>query len=167
MAGGAAAAVGRPGPGGFLEAFAGVFQIAYVTHDRAAAQAALGERLGLTGWTDLDVVPAGAELAVAFARAGRIQIELIQPLGGDATIFTDLLPARGLVAVHHLGVRVDDMDLALAHASEAGYETPKQGAIEGQLRFAFVDTRPDLGHFIELAEFTTPGWEFVAGILEE
>jgi hypothetical protein len=165
MPGGVAPAVGRPGPGGFLEAFVGVFQIAYVTHDRAAAQAALGERLGLSAWTDLDVVPAGAELAVAFARAGRIQIELIQPLGGDATIFSDLLPTRGLVAVHHLGVRVEDIDLALTHAAEAGFQTPKQGAIEGQLRFAFVDTRADLGHFIELAEFTASGWEFVTGIL--
>lgn len=165
MSGPAASAVGQAGPGGFLEAFAGVFQVAYVTHDRAAAEAALSTRLGLTGWTELDVVPGGAKLAVAFARAGRIQVELMQPLGGDDAIFTDLLPARGLVRVHHLGVRVEDMDLAIEHAAQAGYETAKAGAIEGQLRFAFVDTRPDLGHFIELAEFTPAGWEFVAGIL--
>jgi hypothetical protein len=152
-------------PGGFLEAYAGVFQVAYVTHDRAAAERELGARLGLIGWTDLDVDVGGAELAVAFARAGRIQVELIQPIAGETEIFTDLLPAHGLVKLHHLGVRVEDIELAVGHAAAAGYVCRRRGEIEGQLRFAFVDTTPDLGHYTELAQFTADGWKFVSAIL--
>ena len=153
-------------PAGFPEAYAGVFQVAYVTHDRAAAERELGARLGLTGWTDLDVDLGGAELAVAFARAGRIQIELIQPIAGETEIFAELLPAHGLVKVHHLGVRVEDIELALGHADAAGYACRRRGEMEGQLQFAFVDTTADLGHYTELAQFTAAGWEFAAAILE-
>jgi hypothetical protein len=143
--------VGEAAPGGFLEAFAGVFQVAYVTHDREVAERELTVRL---------------ELAVAFARAGRVEIELIQPIAGETAIFIERLPARGLVAVHHLGVRVEDIALALEHSGAAGYRCCLSGQIEGHLRYAFVDTTGDLGHYTELAQFTAAGWDFVAGILE-
>jgi len=158
--------VSEESPAGFIEAFAATFQVAYVTRDRSGAQRELSTRLGLGGWTELDVEVAGAELAVAFARAGRVVIELVQPLGGDAELFTGLLPAEGLVKLHHLGVRVDDIDLALEHADSAGYACASAGELAGQLRFAFVDTTGDLGHYIELAQFTPVGWEFIAGILQ-
>jgi hypothetical protein len=158
--------VSQHAAGGFLEAFAGVFQVAYVTHDRAAAESHFAERFGISRWTNLDVDVGGTELAVAFARAGTIQVELIEPIAGATEMFSSLLPASGVVKVHHLGVRVEDVDLALDHAHTAGYECRRSGQIEGQLRFAFVDTTSDLGHYIELAEFTPAGWEFVATILE-
>ena len=150
----------------FAEAFGDVFQVAYVTHDRGAAEGDLEARLGISDWTDLEVEPAGASLAVAFARAGRIQVELIQPLGGRDRIFSELLPSTGAVRMHHLGVRVEDMDEALEHADAAGFRAPHVGEIEGQLKFAFVDTTAELGHYLELAQFTPAGWDFVAGILE-
>ena len=151
---------------GCVEAFAGVFQVAYVTRDRSGAERELSTRLGLGGLTELDVEVAGAELAVAFARAGRVVIELVQPLGGEAELFTGMLPAKGLVKLHHLGVRVEDIDLALGHAESAGYACASVGELAGQLRFAFVDTTGDLGHYVELAQFTSAGWEFIAGILQ-
>jgi hypothetical protein len=150
--------VSPAGPVGFVEAFDGVFQVAYVTHDRGEAEREFVTRFGVRGWTELDVDVFGAQLAVAFARAGRVQIELIQPVAGDTALFSELLPQSGLVKVHHLGVRVDDIELALVHADAAGYACRRSGGIEGQLRFAFVDTTSDLGHYIELAQFTPAGW---------
>lgn len=149
----------------FVEAFAGVFQIAYVTHDRAAAERELSARLGVSRWTELEVEVAAAQLAVAFAPGGRTVIELIEPRGGDVALFASLLPLSGVVRLHHLGVRVADRDAALEHAEEAGYTAAAIGELPGQLRFAFVDTTDDLGHYIEVAEFAPPEWEFMSGML--
>jgi hypothetical protein len=149
----------------FVEAFAGVFQIAYVTHDRAVAERELSARLGVSGWSELEVEVAAAQLAVAFAPAGRTVIELIEPRGGDVELFAGMLPTRGVLRLHHLGVRVADRDLALEHAREAGYTAARIGELSGHLRFAFVDTTDDLGHYIELAEFAHDGWDFMSGML--
>jgi hypothetical protein len=149
------------------------FQVCYVVADRDAGVRALGEHLGLGGWVEfearLDVDAAHgsstADVAVAFARWGRMVVEVVEPLGGEVGMFTDVVAADGSPRVHHLGVRVEDLATAREQASRWGAECVLSGHVEGQVEFAFMDARPQLGHHIELVQFTAQGWSLIAGIL--
>jgi len=143
------ALLGRVGPG--------IFQQAWVVDDLAVATAAMTTALGCDDWVTFDMDPAwrlGGEtisspVSAAFARSGNVQIELLQPLGTGGVIATHL--ARFGPGPHHLGALVDDLDAAVAAASEDGF-APVMAADMGSLRLAFLDTVDALGLYVELLE---------------
>jgi methylmalonyl-CoA/ethylmalonyl-CoA epimerase len=89
----------------------------------------------------------GAKLA--FAQAGPIEIELIEPVEGEST-WSEFLSARG-EGIHHLGIWVSDIDKELARLTEMGIGTLQSGEDE-YVRFAYMDTEGIAGVIIELLQ---------------
>jgi hypothetical protein len=145
--------------GSLLARFAdGLFQQAFVVDDLDAAQQACTNALGCSAFVTLS--PASlpyryrgdeveCALAIAFARSGNLQIELIQPVDGRG-LHEEFLTAHGPGA-HHLGFMVEQLDDALAAAAGTGFAEAMSGQF-GSLRFAYVDTFDALGTYLELVE---------------
>ena len=131
-----------------------LFQNSWVVDDLAAAEVAMAATLGCDDFVGFEMDPkwqVGGEtisspMACGFARSGNMQIELMQPLGSGGVV-ADFL-ARFGAGPHHLGVRVDDLDAAVAAAGVA----PAMSADFGPLRLAFLDTVDALGLYVELLE---------------
>lgn len=87
-----------------------------------------------------------AKTRLAFTNIGRLQIELIQPAEGR-TFYDDFLEKHG-EGIHHLGVRVDDVDAAAAALAEKGVKVlfGRRG------RFAYMDTGNPGGVMYELIQ---------------
>jgi hypothetical protein len=136
----------------------GFFQQAYVVDDIVAAQAAMRTALGCGPFATLPAMnlpyryrarDVECALELAFARSGRVQIELLQPVSGEG-IHVEFL-ARNGPGAHHLGFLVDDLDGELAHARGQGFDEVMSGAF-GSLRFAYLDTWEAFGAYVELVE---------------
>jgi len=137
---------------------AGFFQQAYVVADLDAAQEALARSLGASPFVTLPpaLLPyryrgrdVQCALALAFARSGDVQIELLQPVEGEG-LHVEFLAEHGFGA-HHLGFLIDQLDPELAHAAGLGFGEVMSGAF-GSLRFAYLDTFAALGLYVELVE---------------
>ena len=101
---------------------------------------------------------------LAFIWVGDLQYELIQPVGGDLTLYRDALPADDGLQFHHICMRVPDWDSFRARV----HEQPHPVAIEGgdeQLRFLYLDARPFLGHYLEYVWMGDERWAQMGGTL--
>jgi hypothetical protein len=136
----------------------GFFQQAFVVDDIDAAQPAFTETIGCPRWATLPATSlpyrlrggdVECSLALAFARSGDVQIELLQPVAGEG-IHVEFLERHGPGA-HHLGFLVDRLADELAFAAQAGFGEVMGGAF-GNLRFAYLDTWDVLSTYIELVE---------------
>lgn len=136
----------------------GIFQQAFVVADLAPAQAAFTQTIGCPTWVTVPATSlpyryrgrdADCSLAIAFARSGNVQIELIQPVAGEG-VHVEFLAEHGPGA-HHLGFMVDQLDAELAVATDAGIDEIMAGTF-GNLRFAYLDTWDTLGAYVELVE---------------
>jgi len=147
---------------------AGFFQHAYVTNDMARAKRQFAERWGIQSFLEFEAplelsTPRGAEsahLKIALAFVGELQIELIEPLGGSASgIYRQVLPASGYKVVwHHLGYRLprtaDGWQKFRDRVGNSDYPLAIEGHIvsrDGEVRFAYLDTFAELGHYSEYA----------------
>jgi catechol 2,3-dioxygenase-like lactoylglutathione lyase family enzyme len=137
---------------------AGLFQQAYVVADLDAAQHSFRSSLGCGEFvtlpaTDLEYEYRGARvecaLALAFARSGNVQIELLKPERGEG-LHVEFLASNGPGA-HHLGFLVDDLDAEVAKAQAGGFAKVMGGQF-GSLRFCYLDTWDALGLYTELVE---------------
>jgi catechol 2,3-dioxygenase-like lactoylglutathione lyase family enzyme len=103
-------------------------------------------------WAELRGEPGQFEMELAMSGAGP-QVELIQPLTGPSVYheYTE----TGRWGLHHLGVFVDDLDVAIATMAEAGYavtQTARGYGLNGDGAFAYFDTEKDLQLIIEAIE---------------
>jgi methylmalonyl-CoA/ethylmalonyl-CoA epimerase len=84
--------------------------------------------------------------------AGDAQVELLSPVSTDSPI-AKFLARRG-PGIHHLCLRVPDLDLALAACRARGYrlvdQAPRTG--HGGCRIAFVHPKSTAGILLELTE---------------
>jgi len=137
---------------------AGLFQQAYVVADLDTAEHGMRAALGCSAFVELPAADleyqlrgrtVSAALALAFARSGNTQIELIQPVRGEG-LHVEFLAANG-PGLHHLGFLVDDLDAVIAVGEGAGC-TNLMGARFGSLRFCYLDTWDTLGVYVELVE---------------
>jgi hypothetical protein len=99
-------------------------------------------------------------MRTAHAYAGQSMIEIIA-VGEEApALYRDHLPGDGIARLHHLGYRIADPAgwEALEQAiSASGLAAPMKGAVmDGHLRYAYVDTRADLGIYTEYVCLTGP-----------
>ncbi|MEM7612788.1 MAG: VOC family protein [Pseudomonadota bacterium] len=90
-------------------------------------------------------------MKTAIAFSGDLQIELIQPMGDEPSAYRDVYPVGG-EGFHHMCFWSDDLDADLAYYEQAGCETVNVGRMRGGPRFAYVDTRKQMGCMIELLE---------------
>jgi hypothetical protein len=136
-------------------------QIAYVTNDLDAAIALFERDYGAPGFFVFSNVPPGVEnpegpvLKIALAKVGGVEIELIEPQGDSAPLFSDPLPAGPDLAIvfHHVAMRIDgplaNWDRHVASIDTAKHKIVFGGAMGDDLRYFYTDERSALGHFVE------------------
>jgi len=113
----------------------------------------------LSFWqTSLGIEPHGTQevpeqkLRTAFLPVGDTEIELLESTSPDSSV-AKFLEKHG-EGLHHIAIRVDDIDAALAELKAKGIklidETARNGA--GGARIAFVHPRSTHGVLLELCE---------------
>ncbi len=92
------------------------------------------------------------QVRLAFFELGTSRIELLEPTGEDSPV-GHFLRQRG-PGLHHIALRVPDLDAALERCRAAGLQTvgeaPRRGG--GGRRIAFLHPRGLGGVLVELAE---------------
>lgn len=136
-------------------------QVAYVTSDLDRALAVFRDDYDVPAFyvfaNDAPglVQSNGARLRIALAMVGGVEIELIEPQGDSAPLFSQALPADGVFAIrfHHVAIRIDgtlaDFEAHMASIDRARHPVVWHGAMGEMLRYAYTDERSALGHFVE------------------
>jgi methylmalonyl-CoA/ethylmalonyl-CoA epimerase len=98
-----------------------------------------------------ETVPSEA-VRVAFFGEGAGRVELLEPTSPDSAI-ARFIDRRGQ-GLHHICLRVSDLDAALRHASETGVAVIPPGPKVGSAghRVAFLHPRSTHGVLLELVE---------------
>ena len=97
--------------------------------------------------------PADYKMRIALSQIGPMRIELIEAKEGNS-IYADFIREHGY-GVHHLGILVEDMNLALAQAYSAGLDMIQDGSgfgLHGDGHYAYLDTAEHLGVALELIQ---------------
>lgn len=136
-------------------------QIAYVTSDLDRALAVFRDDYNVSSFhvfaNDAPglVQSDGARLRIALALVGGVEIELIEPQGDSAPLFSEVLPSHGSFAIrfHHVAIRIDgtlaDFEAHMASIDQTRHPVVWHGAMGDMMRYAYTDERPVLGHFVE------------------
>ena len=136
-------------------------QVAYVTNDLGRALAIFRDHYDVPAFyvfaNDAPglVQSDGSRLRIALALVGGVEIELIEPQGNSAPLFSTALPADGSFTTrfHHVAIRIDgtlaDFEAHMASIDPARHPVVWHGALGDMLRYAYTDERPVLGHFVE------------------
>jgi hypothetical protein len=136
-----------------------IVQNGYVVRDLDAAVAGWARTTGLgpflvTPPTEFEARYHGRATTLraraALAQAGDLQIELIQPLGGGPSIYTDGFPHGG-EGLHHVCMIVEELGSELARYESRGIPVVLSAAYFG-IRLAYLDARAALGSYLELVE---------------
>jgi hypothetical protein len=136
-------------------------QVAYVTNNLDAAIELFKRDYGTPGFYVFSNVmpgmenPGGLVLKIALARVGGVEIELIEPVGNTAPLFSDPLPKGEDLAIifHHVAIRIDgpieNWELHVASLDLTKHKIVFEGAMGDDLRYFYTDERGPLGHCIE------------------
>ncbi len=136
----------------------GFFQIGYVTKDLDAGMRRLGAVHGIKRFRikrDVHSLPGMPEMVMhqAHAFVGTVQIELIQPAGGDDRLYRDFCPAdSSAIRHHHFGMWVDDQGefgALPAALTEQNIPVVFNAKIPGVGGAIYADTRAAFGHYLE------------------
>jgi methylmalonyl-CoA/ethylmalonyl-CoA epimerase len=117
---------------------------------RSIEAAKIYEALGLT--IDHVEVVETQGVKTAFLSVGDSNLELLEPTGPDSTI-AKFIEKRG-EGIHHICLRVDDIDAHLAHLKEQGFRLINENPVPGAhgCRVAFLHPAAGNGVLIELSE---------------
>jgi catechol 2,3-dioxygenase-like lactoylglutathione lyase family enzyme len=139
-------------------------QIAWVTHDLDATEAALTGLLGAKKWVRMPDVhfgpdtctyrgaPADFVAHISLSYAGDTQLELIQPVSGDS-IYGEFLRDCG-PGLHHICMRAADraaFAAALTDAGTLGADVVTRGVMPGGMEFAYLSAPAAGIPFVEVA----------------
>jgi hypothetical protein len=152
-----------------------VFQNAWVVADFESAVTHWAERFGVGPFYAMDYesapelqyrgTPGKLRMQVAWAQAGDVQIELINPVSPEPNVYRDLVP-QGQTRFHHVCLWSSDYEADLSAMNGAGYATAMASG-PANARFAYFDTSADNGHMIEILE-AEPGMQALfARVAEE
>lgn len=97
--------------------------------------------------------PGKFKMRVGLAKAGPIQIELMQPLYGE-TIYDEYASRKGY-GLHHLAIRADDMEQSMERMEANGFKVIQSGNRPG-VKWAYLDTEEQTGIIFELIEKEQP-----------
>jgi len=153
----------------------GIIQIAYTVPDLDAAMQAFTTNLRAGPWfvfrrlAGRDPRYRGerslAANDVALGFAGHMQIELIQPLDDQPSVYQETIAVRGH-GFHHFGIAARDFDRECEAQRAKGYELAFTDAVEGVGRLAYFDTSGVLPGMLELIE-ATPELETLFNAMHE
>jgi Glyoxalase/Bleomycin resistance protein/Dioxygenase superfamily len=161
--------------------FANVWQVCYVTPDLDRGMAELRELLGVENSTEVPTEGAsftrdGEELQwdvrVAMGARGGLIVELIEPVAGEIEFYRQALPEDGgALGFHHLAMLVPLGDQAWGEVErllgEHDMSFEYTILIPDRARLAYVDTRRELGHWIELCQLQKADTDFFSGLIAE
>mgnify|MGYP002735244949 CR=1 FL=1 len=153
---------------GFGQPFGGVMQTAFVVEDMRAsiahfqADCAAGPFFLLDHFLGPDQVfrgsPSTADVAIAMGFVGHMQIELIQPLDANPSVYGETIDKRGY-GFHHFGIACEDVEAELPAYLARGYSLAFKAAVPTGGSVAYLEgadaTAPG---FIELIP-ATPGMD--------
>jgi hypothetical protein len=89
------------------------------------------------------------ELRAAFAQAGDINIELVEPVSSAPNPFNDMFP-EGTEGFHHVAMFCADFAAACDHFTVMGHALVSEACLLPGIRVGFIDARKAIGHMIEL-----------------
>lgn len=146
------------------------YQNAYIVRDLdkavatfcARAVVRLKMQMEVTQELQLFGKPATLSNRLAFLWIDDMQIELIEPIGGDDTIYREAMPDDDMMAFHHICFRVPDWAALRASAASCDFPIVLEGGSEA-LRYLYLDTREMLGHFIEYTWMSDERWAQLGG----
>lgn len=139
-------------------------QIAWVTQDLDATEAALSALLGAKKWIRMPGThfapewctyrgqPADCVADVSLSYAGGTQLEVIAPVRGDS-VYSEFLERSG-PGLHHICQAAPDsdgFDAALLAAAREGAAVIMEGTMPGGMRFAYVSAQKAGVPYLELA----------------
>lgn len=146
---------------GFGQPDDGIIQMAYVVKDIRAAMGEWVSKLRVGPWFLLDHFtgeeplyrgqPSGADIAIAMAFAGHMNIELIQPNNEAPSVYRELIELRGY-GFHHWGRASCHFDRDVDEYRAAGHEIGFICRVPSGGRVAYMDTTKQLPGFVELIE---------------
>ncbi len=93
--------------------------------------------------------PSNAQCKLAFFSLGQVQLELIQPLGGQST-WQEALDRKG-EGVHHIAFWVEGMQRSVDFLKQHEIPMIQRGDM-GEGQYAYFDAEPQLGVVLELLE---------------
>jgi Glyoxalase/Bleomycin resistance protein/Dioxygenase superfamily len=99
-------------------------------------------------------------LKIALAIVGGTEIELIEPLDGNA-MYSDPLPRDGSFAMrfHHTCMKIEgplaNFETHLGSLDPVRHPVTYSGSMTDLMRYAYTDERATLGHYIEHVWFDT------------
>ncbi|MFF2851939.1 VOC family protein [Streptomyces sp. NPDC058001] len=165
----------------FSDLFRNFIQLGYVTDDIDAATSYLesslgtvecvrhyksslgggrppaGDEPGSSDFVVVDGVPADEwVIDVALVNAGATNIEIIRPVEGAVALYHRGVRPEMPATLHHVAFRVEDFDEASALVTGAGKSWAQYGR-SGPIRFGYVDLTAELGHFVEIMEYSGEG----------
>jgi len=166
-----AAAIATLSPGAIAGDF---FQLGLVTRDLDAAMALYRDRYGVPDFFQFDTdsrrkpgAPPRANMRVALAWRGPVQIELIEPNSAEPGIYADALRDDGGIALHHLGYYADDPALWAElpdRLAARNIPVPVLRHNSGGISLLYADTRPDLGLWTEFVHLHEEGRRFLENV---
>ncbi len=144
--------------------FGAVAQNGYVVRDIHAAMRHWTEVMGVGPWFFFERVkpdnftyrgqPSGMEMSVALANSGDLQIELIQQLNDEPSMYKDFLD-RGLEGLQHVAYWTTDYQAVYDKALGLGFRVGHEGQVGGpQGRFSYFDAEAHPGTVIELSDIS-------------
>ena len=93
--------------------------------------------------------PSNAQAKLAFFDLGQVQLELIEPMGGEST-WQEALDRNG-ESVHHIAFWVEGMQKSVDFLRERGIPLIQRGDM-GEGQYAYFDGEERLGVTLELLE---------------
>jgi hypothetical protein len=95
--------------------------------------------------------PTDADISVAVAQWGEVQVELIQQFNESPSIYSHF-PGRAAGGLQHVGVMTNSVHDDLEKLRPHGIEAVQQGSTANGIRFAYINTDQHPGGMIELIE---------------
>ena len=136
-------------------------QNAYVTNDLDRAMGIWRDNFGVSEFYVFENNAPGLEaspdyrMKIALANVGGLEVELIEPLEGQAPLHAQVLPEDGSFAVcfHHIAMRIDgalaDFENHMNSLDTGQNPVVWRGGMGDVMRFAYTDARSTLGHYLE------------------
>lgn len=154
--------------------FGAVRQNGYVVRDIEAALAHWTQVLGVGPWFYFERAPisefryrgepSDAQVSIALANSGPLQIELIQARNGAPSMYRDFL-AVGREGLQHVACWTERFDADLERLLALGHRVGQAGQSGGpDGRFVYFDTEAHPGTVVELSEVSGAKGRFFAHI---
>jgi methylmalonyl-CoA/ethylmalonyl-CoA epimerase len=93
--------------------------------------------------------PGRFKIRLGLAKAGPVQVELMQPLFGE-TIYDEYAERKGY-GLHHLAIRAENMEESINEMKARGFSVIQSGNRPG-VKWAYLDTEKETGVIFELVE---------------